>query len=95
MNESSRFLDVDHFNDKMSRDLVFFDEFDCRRTGTVVIPLLCALYDIDYKTASKHVVQQTCMHRITDIGHRCEMPETEEQVAVARRVEPLVRKRTR
>ncbi len=60
----------------------------------MVIPLLSALYDIDYAVAAEYVVRQTREHRASDHGHLCEMPETNKQILLDQQVTPMVRKLT-
>lgn len=67
------------------------------RTGTVVIPLIAALFDIDDPPAADFVLTATRTARASDRDYPqwCHMPETEEQIAVCREVNASVRLRTR
>eukprot|EP00658_Telonema_sp_P-2_P018532 TRINITY_DN17273_c0_g1_i1.p1 TRINITY_DN17273_c0_g1~~TRINITY_DN17273_c0_g1_i1.p1 ORF type:complete len:405 (+),score=80.96 TRINITY_DN17273_c0_g1_i1:170-1384(+) len=61
------------------------------RTGTVVIPLMAALFDMDDGDATRYVCQATSSSRPSDRGWRVEMPETGEQEAATRSVNSGVR----
>eukprot|EP00117_Sycon_ciliatum_P040200 scpid61129/ scgid29579/ len=65
------------------------------RTGTVVIPLVMALYCVDYRTAETYVNDTTAKHRKSDRGYRHSMPETDEQASLAERSEQYVKKNRR
>ena len=67
------------------------------RTGTVVIPLIAALFDIDDAPAADFVLTTTRTARPSDRRYPqwCHMPETDEQIAVCREVNGSVRLRTR
>jgi hypothetical protein len=65
------------------------------RTGMVVIPLLCALYQAEGTRMSEFANSATLQHRYTDRGGYFHLPETKEQEHTVALVEPLVRKKTR
>lgn len=62
----------------------------------VVIPLLCALYDLPAEEAQRYVEWSTAKHRATDQWLRgVELPETEEQWRTVLQVLPVVRRHKR
>mmetsp|Transcript_13808 Transcript_13808/g.22999 ORF Transcript_13808/g.22999 Transcript_13808/m.22999 type:complete len:472 (+) Transcript_13808:61-1476(+) len=67
------------------------------RTSMIVIPLLCAIYDISCADAQQYVVWNTGIYRSTDRPYRSylEMPETADQQQTIQLVEQFVRKRRR
>ena len=65
------------------------------RTGMVVIPLMMALFNVDYSQAESFVNESTRLHRVADRGWRHNMPETDQQAEVAEASEDYVKKRGR
>lgn len=66
------------------------------RTGTVVIPLVAALYNVSSVEAREYVTECTRLHRRADGGRRnISMPETGDQRRMVAGVDPFVRLRSR
>ena len=63
----------------------------------VVVPLICAIFEVPTHVAQQYVVWSTGTYRAVDVQYKqyLHMPETEEQVEVAHQVEPYVRKHVR
>jgi protein-tyrosine phosphatase len=78
------------------REVVFVH---CRgghgRTGTVVIPLVAALFDLEDAAATGFVMVATSTHRPSDMRWGAEMPETAKQEAATRAANARVRMKTR
>lgn len=67
------------------------------RTGMVVIPLLCSLYQIPIELSSKYVENSTNSCRVSDSKscYHFDMPETEEQYRVVEQAVEYIRKQDR
>jgi hypothetical protein len=65
------------------------------RTGTVTIPLVAALFDLDDAAATAFVNQATNGTRPSDMRYPAHMPETAEQRALTAAVNSRVRLRSR
>jgi protein-tyrosine phosphatase len=62
------------------------------RTGTIVIPTVAALYDIDCETSQKYLYE--CgKHRVSDIDKHASYPETPTQWATVKECTEYVRHR--
>eukprot|EP00039_Didymoeca_costata_P006845 m.93945 g.93945 ORF g.93945 m.93945 type:complete len:405 (+) comp13421_c1_seq4:83-1297(+) len=65
------------------------------RTGTVVIPLVSSLYNLDMHAARSFVEAATCNSRQSNGGYHHDMPETDEQLALCESTNNHVRLRSR
>ena len=65
------------------------------RTGTVVIPLMAALFDLDDVAATQYVVTATSTNRPSDMRWGADMPETAAQAKSTRAANARVRMQSR
>ena len=63
----------------------------------VVVPLLCAIFDVSTEDAMRYVVWSTGNYRANDMEYKqyVHMPETEQQIATAKDAEAYVRNQLR
>ena len=67
------------------------------RTGMIVVPLICAVFDVSYEEAQRFVEESTRGHRPEDAAwpQYVHMPETDDQRQLAQALEGFVRKHRR